>query len=461
MSVILLISSFLVVGFAGWLGYRLLRRGREASAAAGDERSGGAKPAESCDSRISVELLRTLIPLNRLSDEELIVFAAERKSEFFSQGSTVFNPGESPETAFFLLEGVVAMESGESGPRRVGAGSPAARRALDRGERCMARAMAVTDVRVLRMSRKILEKFERAPGEEAKIPPPDLTRLAVPPELAQSSLFYVFCRTLQEGRVDLPPLPSVAFKLRQALHEDIDFSQAARIVQADPVLATKLIQVANSPLYLTAKRVTTCQGAISRLGLVGARNLIISMSMKGLFAAKDSNIKGLLQEVWRRSLHLSVLCSVLAGKTQRIDPDKALLGGLIVQIGVIPFLTFAQRFPAEYHEVNQLRTAMSILQGPVGEFVLSQWEFAPEYVELPRSVEDWYHAGGAALELGDIVRLAAWHSYLGTPRMAELPPITDLPAYAKLADGTLTAEKSLSILHEAREQIAEIYKIFV
>jgi HD-like signal output (HDOD) protein len=412
---------------------------------------------------ISIEALKRLVPLSKLSDEELIVFASERgAAEFYASGSVVFNPGEAPEVAFFLLEGELTIDYGEEDqPLPVNSDSPLAKFALNRGKNYMAKAIAMTDVQILRISRRVLEKCQKKPDTSDQSPP-DLTQLALSPELSQSGLFFVFCRNLQEGRLELPPLPSVAIKLRQALHEDIDFSRAAKIIQADPSVAIKLIQVANCPLYATTtKRVVTCQSAISRLGLKSVRNLILSLSMKGLFTAKDPSIRTLLQEVWRQSLNLSILSSILAAKTYHIDPDKALLGGLIVRIGAIPFLSFAQKFPDGYHDSNELRAALPLLEGPVGSYVLSKWEFAPEYIELPLIVEDWYHKGSNLLELSDVVRLAAWHSYIGTPKMSELPSIIELPSYTKLEDGSLTAEKSLCILQAAQEQIADIYQILI
>ena len=183
----------------------------------------------------------------------------------------------------------------------------------------------------------------------------------------------------------------------------------------DPALATKLIQVANSPLYLTAEPAKTCQSAIARLGLVATRNLIFSMSMKGLFNAGSPPIRKLMLEVWKSSLQISVISSVLAAKTGQVDPDKALLGGLIVRIGTIPFLAFAEKFLPEYHGPEELRGGAPIIQGPVGQYLLAKWEFAEEYLDLPVIAEQWNSfIGHGPARFTDIVQLAVWHRYVGT-----------------------------------------------
>jgi HD-like signal output (HDOD) protein len=178
-----------------------------------------------------------------------------------------------------------------------------------------------------------------------------------------------------------------------------------------------------------------------------------------MFKVSKSQSKRLL-DMWKHSVYVSVLSSVLAAKTRRIDPDKALLGGLICKIGAIPFVYFAEKFPPDSYTDNEIEAAIEVVQGPVGHHLLSKWSFPTEYLELPLFAEDWQHDSGARLDLGDIVRLALWHSYLGTPKMAEMPPITDLPAYGKLEDGSLTPECSLTLLHDAKDLISETYRIF-
>jgi HD-like signal output (HDOD) protein len=467
MNILVLAIGILSLGVAGWLSFKLVAARRsavrsviQASADSRLQDSAVAEPALIRTEPVPPEILRRLAPLATLSEEELIAFASERSMEFYPAGSTVVREGGGGETAVFLLKGTVVIGPERGARVNVDSDSDVARFPLNRGERNSATANAWTDVWVLRVPAAILRQYAQR-SRARTIAPPDLTRSAVPPNLGGSSLFYVFCRTFHKGKLDLPAFPSVAFKLRQAMREEMDFVKATKIVQMDPALATKLVQVANSPLYLTAEPVKTCQGAIARLGLVATRNLIFSISMKGLFKAGNPQIRKLMLDVWKSSLQLSVISSVLAAKTGQVDPDKALLGGLIVRIGAIPFLSFAEKFRSEYHGSAELEAALPIIQGPVGQYLLAKWEFADEYLDLPVIAEQWSCSSGTdRLDLADIVRLAAWHSYIGTPKMGELPPITELPAYAKLKDATLTPEQSLKVLYDAKEQIAETLRVF-
>lgn len=467
MNTLVLAIGILSLGVAGWLGFKLVAAKRTAARSDIQDPSDSflldspsVEPTLIRTEPVPPEILRRLAPLATLSEEELIAFASGRLMEFYPAGSTVLCGAEMPETAVFLLKGTVMVGPERGGKTKVDSDSDAARFPLNRDGLSSIAANAWTDVWVLRVPAVILRQYAERSSART-IVPPDLTRSPLPRELGGSNLFYVFCRTFHKGKLDLPAFPSVAFKLRQAMREEIDFVKATKIVQMDPVLATKLVQVANSPLYLTAEPVKTCQSAIARLGLVATRNLIFSMSMKGLFNAGSPQIRKLMLDVWKSSLQLSVISSVLAARTGQVDPDKALLGGLIVRIGAIPFLSFAEKFRSEYHGSAELEAALPIIQGPVGQYLLAKWEFADEYLDLPIIAEQWnYSSGTDRLGLADIVRLAAWHSYVGKPKMGDLPPITELPAYAKLKDATLTPEQSLKVLYDAKEQIAETLRVF-
>jgi len=466
MDTFALATAILGLGAAGWLG--LKRIAAKKSAARSDhplypdslrQDSPIAEPASIRGEPVPPEILRRLAPLARLGDEELIAFASGRTMERYPAGSTVFGRDEGAETAIFLLKGTMMIRPERGAMRRVDSHDAAARFPLDRNEP-IAAATAWTDVWVLRIPADLLQQYAERPKSRT-IAPPDLTHLPLPPELSRSNLFYVFCHTFHKGKLELPSFPTIAFKLRQAMHEDIDFVKAAKIVQVDPVVATKLIQVANSPLYFAAKPVMTCRSAIARLGLPATRNLIVSMSMKSLFHAGSPQIRKFMLEVWKQSLQLSAIASVLAAKTGQVDPDKALLGGLIVRIGAIPFLSFAERFGTEPRDAAEIGAALPLIQGPVGQYLLAIWEFADEYIELPVVAEQWSRLSGTdRLDLADVVQLAAWHSYVGTPKMADLPPITELSAYAKLKDAALTPEQSLKVLYDAKEQIAEMLRVF-
>jgi len=282
----------------------------------------------------------------------------------------------------------------------------------------------------------------------------------IPDKIRSIRLFQAFHEHFQQDEMKIPTLPDVALKLRRAVESQKDLKEIVQIIEIDPAIAAKLVHIANSPLYLPMKTITRCQDAVVRLGLQATRSLVTSYCLKQIFRCKDSFISELLHEQWKQSLYLSSLSYVLASENGHFDQEEALLAGLVADIGAVPFLYFAENFPREYWTPEDIHALIPWLRGPLGSYVLQRWDFPSPLVDIPRLAEEWFYDSGPQLSLSDIVVLSKFHTYIGTPRISEMPAIHSVPAYGKLKNGELTPEYSLEVLHRARDKIAQSLKLF-
>lgn len=76
----------------------------------------------------------------------------------------------------------------------------------------------------------------------------------VPPEIRYCHIFTGFCKAYRQDELHVPGLPDMALRLRKAL--EVSIARIVDIINLDPVVSSKLIQVANSPLYWTLGTVT-------------------------------------------------------------------------------------------------------------------------------------------------------------------------------------------------------------
>jgi len=410
--------------------------------------------------KLCVETLKQLIPLRNLTDEELTAFTATQTPESFRKGVIIYEKGEPIDSILYLLEGTIELRPNENNGYEVSDNIFKAKYPLSTGKRHSTTAIAKTDIKILRVSTLMLDKGNSVYSEKKAIC--DLNRLEVPIALSDCAIFHTFCKDYGTSGFVLPTLPDVAIKLRTAMQKDIGVAEAAKIIQLDPGLSARLIQVANSPLFVSASPATNCLEAVNRIGLTATRNLTISMSMKQAFKCKDKGIQRRMQKYWKSSIHLSSVCCVLAAKTGCINPDEALLAGLICDIGIVPFLKYTDGFLADFGEAynaDDMELSLAVLRGPLGVSLLQDWGFSDEFTKIPAVAEDWFYDSGEELTLVDIVILAKLHSYIGSPKMNKLPNINSIPAYGKLKDGTLSPEHSLNLLHTSNDQIKEMVKI--
>lgn len=398
--------------------------------------------------RLPLETLAKYVPLRKFEADQLETLPYAVKE--YGPGARIFLRGQPADAVVYLLRGSVLIQPDGDTHYIIGHDSTIAHLPLSSGQVFGGSAIAQTQVDILCVSRELTQVWVEKSREAVSCV--ELVDIELPEPLAGSQFFRNFAKAYRENHLRLPTLPEVAIRLREAIQKDIGLAEAAAIIQLDPAIVTKLIQVANSPLYATKTPINNCLDAVSRLGLESTKNLVIGISLKQLFYSRDGDLQRSMQQVWRNSLYVSSLGFVLAEASGVINPDDALLAGLICDIGVIPLLHFAEE-TADRPDFQQLEEAIPYLRGPVGALVLHTLGFAETLSGIPIHAEDWYYDGGESLTLADIVILAKLHSLFGTKRATHLPYVNTLPAYAKLRDGRLDPDFSLQALRQAKQRI--------
>ena len=407
------------------------------------------KPISIIKKRLSIDTLKRFVPLRSLSDHAIGYIP--HSTQVFSEGSVIFARSQESEQILYLLKGTIKLQPDSESYYSISAKDTRANLPLNTGKTAGATATATTEVTILAISGELNQLWSDKSREEVSCI--DIIDIELPEELNGQQFFNSFSQAYRESKLSLPSLPHVAIKLKEAMANKIGVNEAVEIIQLDPPIVTKLIQVANSPLYAPITPITNCHDAVTRLGLEATRSLVLGISLKQLFKCDDKKLMKSMQELWKKSLYVSSLSFVLAAETGTINPEDALLAGLISDIGIIPLLHFAEENPAEYPEHQDLENAMPYLRAPVGTLVLHTLGFSEELTAIPHHAEDWFFDSGKELTITDIVILAKLHSYIGSKEIKDLPYINSIPAYSKLKKGKLAPDFSLQVLHKAQDRI--------
>ena len=141
----------------------------------------------------------------------------------------------------------------------------------------------------------------------------------------------------------LPPFPAVATRLMQVLaKDDVNISEVGRIIAAEPVFATRVLQMANSPLFALRRQVKTIGDAVVLLGLERIKVITMTRAV-GDFIGPVLKIES-LRRCWQHSLAGAILAEKLARSCQT-GADVAYLAGLLRDIGRLALLV---KFPGPY-----------------------------------------------------------------------------------------------------------------
>ena len=395
--------------------------------------------------KVTPEILEQLFPIRNLSEEIRHSFASENHVELIQEGSTLFQLDHLADCAIYLISGSVKCTDANGRSFIIQAGSDQAKFPLCSGNKHTTTAVAQTEISILRVSLKIMSTSNRFSHNS----------LEIPESLNENRLLELFADHYQSHELEIPSLPEVAIQLRKAIKKDVNLQDAVKIIQMDAVIAAKLIEVANCPLYLTLIPAKNCLDAVKRIGLNATRSLVVSLSLKQIFKSPSPNIKHRLETLWKQSLNLSALCYVLAASTKQINPEDALLAGLICDIGAIPFLSFVAKLPAEFIIETEIEEALPMVMNKVGATILKEWQFTDEFIDVVLNSSNWYQNSSEELSLTDIVVLSRLHSMIGKKSHSALPAITAIPAASKLKGIALSPENTLAILHDAKAKINE------
>lgn len=261
----------------------------------------------------------------------------------------------------------------------------------------------------------------------------------------------------EAGRLVLPSLPEIVIRVRQAVNnDDVNLGDIVKLIQLDPSLTARLVQIANSPLYRSRQPVENCLMAVNRLGIKTTRDLVTCLVLNNMFNTKSALLHSKVQTLWQHSCHVAAVASTIAKITPNLHEDTALLAGLLHDIGVLPILHYAAEFPDIIGSEEKLNYVIQELRGPLGRQILEKWNFDAVLSDVSENAENWLRKGEAAADYVDVVIVAQLHSYFGKERSADLPNLVSIPAFLKLGLSKMGPDASLEVLFEAERSIQKI-----
>ena len=258
---------------------------------------------------------------------------------------------------------------------------------------------------------------------------------------------------LSAGHVDLPSFPEIAVRVRRVLSdEDASIDQVARLVGSEPALAARLLTMANSA---TMKRngpaVTDVRRAINRMGYNMVRTAAISFAMAQI--RRRNKLAGLehhLKELWQRSTHVAAFAYVLARSCTKINPDEAMLCGLMSGIGKLYVLTRAADHPDLFDSPQALNDIIADWHAVIGKAILENWEFAEFMSEAVGEQDDLDRVEDVPPDLRDVIAVAIIMASLAGDAPALELALHGVPAAGRLG---LTRDKTASIVAESHAEV--------
>ncbi len=135
----------------------------------------------------------------------------------------------------------------------------------------------------------------------------------------------------------LPSFPQVAAKLMEASRDEtISLDAVSKIIETDPGISVRVLEIVNSAFYGLRRKVTTLSEAVVILGLDEIKKQALGMTMFEHNMFKNGRAKQFDRLLfWRHSLAVAVLSLEIARQTDAVNPEEAYIAGLLHDVGKI------------------------------------------------------------------------------------------------------------------------------
>lgn len=365
--------------------------------------------------------------------------------------------GDTSPYAWFLVNGAVTLKQSGEPERELLATDPDAGYPIANLRPAHYTLQPKLDATLVRMEQSFLKKISQSPRP---------ARFLGGSELGggswQSHRFAIEVqRLMASGEFKVPALPGVSARISQAMQDpDFAISDLSRLIGADPAIAGGLLNIANSALFRGAELCETLDAAIIRLGLTQTRTLVMTLAAKSLFSARRKWIRQRLNIMWRHAVEVGAYATVLARLDRSFDNAKALLLGLLHEIGAVPILELADKFP-ELEQSPGILDAVLANQAPkLSALTLENWGLA-DFADAALHQENWFFEHDDKANYTDLLIVAHLHGLIKAKRFKDLPRLSETPAFQNLSTLGLSAKVSISILEEAQQELAELRALLV
>jgi HD-like signal output (HDOD) protein len=185
------------------------------------------------------------------------------------------------------------------------------------------------------------------------------------------------------------------------------------------------------------------------------KNLVVSLAMKQIFQATSDALDKAFRELWNDSLEVAAIARVLSYNVDGLEPEQAMLAGLIHNIGALPILTKLEHDIGFDTDRNLIKSLLHELAPELGCEMLREWQFAQDLQDVPRDCLDLDRAPAKA-DYADLVLVARLQHMVTAGKADEHTDMPQWENYSAFDRIGLQTEITVMDMDEANDQIAAV-----
>lgn len=269
----------------------------------------------------------------------------------------------------------------------------------------------------------------------------------------EQKVLQILENKIKTKQLVLPSMPDVFLQVKATIDDSSSsIDDIAKIVVRDPSLTARIVKVANNALYRGGNEINNLQLAVSRMGLQLIKTLVTSHAITQMFNQPKGALKPFIGQLYKHSAEVSAHAYAIASRYSKINPDDALLAGLVHNIGYLPMAKCVESFPEVEENPDRIVKVMDAMHTRIGEMILNSWSFPENIVSASINYVDQFREGTTNLDLTDILIIAGLNAYRGTDHPCTSSDWSQYPAFQKIG---IKSQEDIEKLDELEPQIID------
>lgn len=250
--------------------------------------------------------------------------------------------------------------------------------------------------------------------------------------------------TLEGLRKELNRLPSLSTVrtelLRCLTQDDVDLPKVIRLVATDPVIAAKVLRIANSSFFGLPSQVDSLSQAVTLLGVAGLQSVALASAVMDTFKSDTDTAWFDHHEFWCHGIATATCAEQLADRVT-LNGSLAFTAGLLHDLGRLAMVTcYPQAYRAAFdhrlaHDLSWREAEMHALgfdHCQAGGLLADHWHLPPSIGQSMALHHDTGHtAAGSLVQLVHVADALA-HALDLTGSAHEMVPALQAAAWDAL-----------------------------
>jgi len=216
---------------------------------------------------------------------------------------------------------------------------------------------------------------------------------------------------------NLPAMSSAIMEVSKLLDDpSTNTTELSRIIGKDQGMSTKILSIANSPLYGLPRKVSTIDFAILIIGYQDIKNIVVALTMVDSFKNKSDKFFN-QKDFWKHSILTGSAAKRLADDLGYRIGSEAFVAGLLHDLGIpVMHKYFHSSFEMIHNEFESGDSKLEDIElrylgmnhSELGKFLASKWNLPPH---LCGAIE-FHHYPSLAVESNVLTALVHFADYM-------------------------------------------------